>query len=80
MLARLRMPIDEALTAYKDMAKKIFSNPRSPVWFPGIYTFNHRKLEKVVKSIVNQRIPITDPNWLTKEKNFFSELNGICNW
>jgi len=74
------MSVDEAIEVFTDMSKEIFSNPRAPVWFPGIYTYNHRKLERVVKNIVDRRIPTTDPDWLTKEKNFFSELNGICNW
>lgn len=80
MLARLRMSVVEAQNVFKDMSKTVFSGARAPVWFPVIYTYNHRKLEKVVKSVVDGRIPTSDPNWSTKEKSFFSELNGICNW
>jgi len=78
MLARLRMSVDQALDVYKKMSKEVFSSPRVPVWFPGIYTYNHRKLETVVKRIVDRMIPPTDPEWVTKERIFFSELNGIC--
>lgn len=77
MLARLRMSVDEAVEVFYDMSKEIFGNPRAPVWFPGIYTYNHRKLEKVIKGIVDRRTPTADPDWQTKEKRFFNEIEGI---
>ena len=80
MLARLRMSVDDALKVFEKMSEEVFSAPRAPVWFPWIYTYNHRKLERVIKKIVDRYIPIADPNWSTREKEFFTELTGICNW
>ncbi|OXV06084.1 hypothetical protein Egran_06148, partial [Elaphomyces granulatus] len=79
MLARLRMPVDDAIEVFEDLSKEVFSGSRAPVWLPWIYTYNHRKLERVVKKIVDKRIPTIDPNWSKREKEFFTELTGICN-
>ena len=80
MLARLRMSIDDAIEVFEDLSKEVFSGSRAPLWFPWIYTYNHRKLERVVKKIVDKRIPTIDPNWSTREKEFFTDLTGMCNW
>jgi hypothetical protein len=80
MLARLRMSVDDAINVFEDLSKEVFSGPRAPVWFPWIYTYNHRKLERVIKQVVNGHIPTIDSNWSTREKEFYTELNGMCNW
>ena len=80
MLARLRMSVDDTIEVFEDMSKDVFSGPRAPVWFPWIHTYNHRKLERVIKKVVDDHIPIVDLDWTTRGKEFYTELNGICNW
>ena len=74
------MSVDDAIEVFENLSKEVFSSPRVPLWFPWIYRYNHRKLEKVVKKIVDKHIPTTDPNWSTREKEFFTGLTGMCNW
>lgn len=80
MLARLRMSVGDAINVFEDLSKEDFSSPRAPVWFPWIYTYNHRKLERVIKKVVDRHIPTIDPNWPTREKEFCMETSGMCHW
>jgi hypothetical protein len=60
MLGRLRMSVDEAISAYESLSKDVFGKPRvmfsarGPLPHPrGKY--NHRNLANIIKTLVNAR-------------------------
>lgn len=61
MLGRLRMSVDECLSGYAEMARRVFGKPRfasyrfSPLfWFCAKYSGN--RLREVVKDVVDEHL------------------------
>ncbi|KAA8568084.1 hypothetical protein EYC84_008495 [Monilinia fructicola] len=59
MLSRLRMNIDDCIQEYENLGKEVFAHPRifsirGPIPFKR-GKFDHRKLEKVIKDVVERR-------------------------
>ena len=50
MLGRLRMDVDTAIQHYDDLTKQVFSDMKRCQWGDG--KFKAKKLEKVIKSVV----------------------------
>lgn len=61
MLGRLRMNIDDCITEYENIGSELFGKPRwfhirSPLFFPR-EKYNHKVLENIIQTIVNERVP-----------------------
>lgn len=61
MLGRLRMNVDDCISEYETLGKKVFGRPRtghirSLLWWPRD-KYDHRNLEDVIEDVVRRRKP-----------------------
>ena len=63
MLGRLRMSVDDCIEEYETLGGEVFGTSRwlhlrsiPPLWLPR-EKYDHRKLESVIQSLVDRRIP-----------------------
>jgi len=66
MLGRLRMSVEEALSAYENIAKHGFGHPRlrssrGPIWWPGRPKYDSTPLENAIKTVVGQECFYSPP-------------------
>jgi len=66
MLGRLRMSVEEALSAYEDITKHGFGHPRlrssrGPIWWPGRPKYDSTLLENEIKRVVGQECFYSPP-------------------
>ena len=83
MLGRLRMDIDECITAYQGFMTKIFKHEHGKLgqWVEATFhgsQYGSNDLEEAVKSIVKQRLPEEGENALLYDDQVIPEGESQC--
>ena len=83
MLGRLRMPVEDCLLRYPQLAESVFEKKRSiltRVRNKSSTKYDNEKLEKAIKDIVNARVPKSEKAPRQKEYTYlgFSSPEDLC--